>query len=250
MRSLAVVVVMLLSLVTHRSLAGAETRRTPKRVATTTAADAPAKPAAETKQRDRSIGVPWSGRLQGPARLVSGEGYHLRRPWRTYATRTTVNHVRRAILDTRKAQPRAHILAVGDLSAEAGGRITEHASHQSGRDVDLGLFYKKQPGDYPAKFVRATAATLDVAATWRLLANLARTADEDGGAQIIFLDYDLQRILYQHAKKQGAPEKRLAKLFQYPNGRSAASGLVRHIPHHDDHLHVRYKCRVRDTACR
>jgi murein endopeptidase len=192
------------------------------------------------KKRDRSIGAPWSGSLQAAAKLQPGDGYYLRRPWRTYATRTTVDIVREAVKDTLETYPKAHTLAIGDFSAEGGGRITEHASHQSGRDVDLGLFFKKKPKGYPAAFVKATKETMDAAATWRLVSLLARTHDEDGGVQIIFLDTKLQDALITWAEKRGISKKRIKEVQK----------VFRHIPLHSDHMHVRFKCRDRDTNCR
>ena len=233
MRVFAVVVVAL-SLLSTAAFAG--TKATPKRVAVTTSA----KPSEVTKKRDRSIGAPWSGRLQGPVRLKEGKRYHLRRPWRTYATRTTVDLVRQTIVDTLDDLPKAHVLAVGDLSQEAGGWISEHASHQSGRDIDIGLFYKNQPKEYPASFVRATAATLDAAATFRLISNFAKTRTDDGGVQFIFLDQQLQNVLLAWAEKAGVSDKRIANVI----------AVMRHIPHHADHIHVRFKCRERDSSCR
>ncbi|MBA3460713.1 MAG: penicillin-insensitive murein endopeptidase [Deltaproteobacteria bacterium] len=215
------------------------------------AIDAPAKRDREPiRNRDRSIGAPWSGRLQAPARLPRGEGYVLRRPNRVFGTRTTVEFVREAVTNTLEAFPKVHVLAIGDLSAESGGRITEHNSHQSGRDADLGLFFKKKPAGYPKSFARATAANLDAAATWKLVWELAKTSTQDGGAQIIFLDYDVQGILYRWAKANKVSEKRLDRVFQYPHGRDSANGVVRHYPNHENHLHVRFKCRDRDTNCR
>ena len=215
------------------------TRERPsKRIAVTTSAK-PTK-AAKPTPRDRSVGAPWQGKLIGPARLKEGEGYHLRRPARTYATRTTIELVRRAILDAKDAYPKTHVLAVGDLSAEAGGWISEHASHQSGRDVDVGLFYKQQPAGYPDAFVKATPKTLDAAATWALVSYLARTADEEGGVQFIFLDQQLQRALYAWAEDHGIRERRIRQVQR----------VLRHIPNHADHLHVRFQCRGRDSRCR
>jgi len=172
--------------------------------------------------------------------LKEGKRFHLRRPWRTYATRTTVELVRQAIVDTLDDLPKAHVLAVGDLSQESGGWITEHASHQSGRDVDIGLFYKTQPKGYPGSFVKATKTTLDAAATWRLISNLARTRNEDGGAQFIFLDQQLQGVLLAWAEAAGVSDKRIANVV----------AVMRHVPHHNDHIHVRFKCRERDSSCR
>jgi hypothetical protein len=226
---------------------------TPKRQV---AVDSPAKssePAASrerARKRDRSIGAPWSGHLQAPARLPRGDGYVIRRPWRAFGTRTTVDLVHEAVTNTLEAFPKTHVLAIGDLSAETGGHITEHRSHQSGRDADLGLFYKHKPAHYPAEFAPATAKNLDCAATWKLLWEFARTANQDGGAQMIFLDYTVQGLIYRWAKHAGVSERRLDRVFQYPHGKHSGNGLVRHEPNHDNHMHVRFKCRDRDARCR
>ncbi|MFN0251610.1 MAG: penicillin-insensitive murein endopeptidase [Kofleriaceae bacterium] len=196
--------------------------------------------AKKKKKRDRSIGAPWSGSLQAAAKLQPGDGYHVRRPWRAFGTRTTVDFVRQAVKDTLQSYPKAHTLAIGDFSAEKGGPITEHASHQSGRDVDIGLFFKKKPDGYPASFVKATKETLNAAATWRLVSLLARTHDEDGGVQVIFLDQTLQTVLLTWAEKNKVSKKRLKEVRR----------VFRHIPLHSDHLHVRFKCRERDANCR
>jgi murein endopeptidase len=228
--------------------------RTPKkRVSVAAPADrdtASTKREPTVRNRDRSVGAPWSGRLTAPARLPRGEGYVIRRPWRSYGTRTTVDHVREAVTNTLEAYPKVHVLAIGDISAETGGQITEHRSHQSGRDIDIGLFYKKKPAGYPASFVRATKDNLDAAATWKLLWELAKTSTEEGGTQIMFLDYTVQGIVYRWAKDHDVSEKRLDRVFQYPHGKGSANGVVRHIPNHDNHVHVRFKCRDRDTNCR
>ena len=207
-----------------------------KRVALATSS----KPVVEKPQRDRSIGAPSAGHLQGTARLPSGSGYHIRRPWRTYGTRTTIHLVRQAIADTRVAYPKVHVLAIGDLSQEHGGSISQHASHQSGRDADIGLFYKQRPAGYPDNFVRATKANLDAAATWKLLYSFAHTEDEDGGAQYIFLDRELQHVLYAWARAHRVSARRIHEVER----------VLRHWPNHHDHMHVRFKCRERDTGCR
>jgi murein endopeptidase len=160
-----------------------------------------------------------------------------------------VAHLRNAILAVRGDHPRLHTLAIGDLSAQTGGSITEHRSHQSGRDVDVGFFYKRKPAVYPAEFARATAANLNRAATWDLLVAFARTADDNDGVQAIFLDYDVQGLLFDWALDRGVDEGYLDRLFQYPDGKHGGSGLVRHEPHHDDHFHVRFKCPPRDQTC-
>lgn len=196
----------------------------------------------------QSVGQPWRGRLKEPARLAAGKGYLIRRPERSYGTRRLVDLVKDAVGSVRRDHPKLHTLAIGDLSARRGGKITEHRSHQSGRDVDVGFYFKQVPAGYPAAFVVGTKANLDLPATWDLLVAFARTADDRGGVSAIFLDYDLQGVLYEWAKDRGVSEGYLDKLFQYPDGRGG-TGLVRHEAHHDDHLHVRIQCPPGDGGC-
>lgn len=205
----------------------------------------------ETREiaRGQSVGEPWSGRLQHAAQLPPGDGYFIRRPQRSFGTATTIDFVERAIADTLDAFPDTHVLAIGDISAKTGGAITEHHSHQSGRDADIGLFYLEQPSGYPGGFVHADAENLDCAATFKLLESFLATANEDGGAQMIFLDFEVQGLLYSWAQDHGISERRLERIFQYPHGRGAPEGIVRHEPNHDNHMHVRFKCPSDDTAC-
>jgi hypothetical protein len=200
--------------------------------------------------RGQSIGAPQDGRLQHATQLLPGDTYHIRRPYRAFGTSTTVEFVERAIAETFEAYPDQHVLAIGDISAESGGPITEHHSHQSGRDADIGLFYKEQPAGYPRWFIPADEDNLDCAATFKLIERFLATTNEDGGAQVIFLDFDVQGLIYDWAIDSGISERRLGRIFQYPHGRGAPEGLVRHEPNHDNHLHVRFRCPSDDTSCR
>jgi murein endopeptidase len=222
----------------------AETRSRPE---TRSGAKPVAKPAPVVDRR-QSIGSPSSGRLLHATRLRLSDGVYIRRPERAFGTRTTVELIRRAVNDTLEELPRIHTLAIGDLSSRDGGWISEHRSHQSGRDVDVGLFYLHKPSGYPASFVTATEDNLDPAATFTLLSNLLATTDEDGGVQVIFLDYDVQGLIYNWAVEHGISKRRLARIFEYPHGRGGG-GLVRHIPYHDNHMHVRFRCAATDRNC-
>ncbi len=202
-----------------------------------------------TLAQGQSIGAPWAGRLQHPTELPPGEGYVIRRPLRAFGTQVAVELIERAVVETLDAFPDQHVLAIGDLSTETGGLITQHRSHQSGRDVDIGLFYLEQPASYPASFVQATEDNLDCAATFKLLESFLATTNEDGGVLMIFLDFEVQGMLYAWAQDNGISERRLARIFQYPHGRASSEGFVRHVPNHDDHMHVRFKCPAEDTSC-
>lgn len=241
---------------TRRTRPEAPTRRpkvaTPTRRprAATPVADAPPAPirAASLGAGD-SIGKPWHGRLHGGVRLPQGKGYLIRRPLRTWGTPETVATVRNVLREVRADHAELHVLAIGDLSQKGGGRITEHRSHQSGRDIDIGFFYTAPPPGYPETFAVGTADNLDRAATWDLLTAFARTADDPDGVEAIFLDYGVQGLLYDWAKAKGVDERYLDRLFQYPEGHGG-TGLVRHEPHHDDHMHVRFRCPAGDANCK
>jgi hypothetical protein len=198
----------------------------------------------------QSVGVPWAGRLQHASALPAGDGYFIRRPERAWGTQTTIELTERAISETLDAFPDEHILAIGDISAPSGGTITQHRSHQSGRDIDVGLFYREKPAGYPASFIHADEDNLDCAATFKLLESFLATADDDGGVQMIFLDFDVQGILYDWALDHGISERRLDRIFQYPHGHGSGDGIVRHEPNHDNHMHVRFKCPADDSGCR
>ena len=86
---------------------------------------------------------------------------------------------------------------------------------------------------------------LDVRRTWRLLRHwLVR-----GEAHEIDVDYAWQEPLYREARRRGASDAELAAWFQYPRGAGDAHGIVRHLPNHRDHVHVRFVCDPRETRC-
>lgn len=197
-------------------------------------------PADATDSRTESIGKPWAGKLVNGEALPRGEGYEIRRPKRAYGASHVVGHLQGAIAAVRALYPDLHTLAIGDLSQRGGGKIGDHHSHQSGLDVDVGFYFHRAPKGYPDSFAVANA-DLDLQATWALLTAFTRTSDLDTGVQMIFLDYEVQARLHKFARQRGTPEADLEAIFQYPRGRDAFAGIVRHWPHHADHLHVRFK---------
>jgi murein endopeptidase len=181
-------------------------------------------------------GEPSAGGLDGAERLDEGDGIHVRRPQRAYGEPHVVEYVRHAVAEVRALYPDLPTLAIGDLSSEHGGALPGHVSHKSGRDVDVGFYFHHAVTGF-----QDASDDLDLDATWALLAAFARTADRKDGVEIIFLDYAVQKRLYAFAKAHGMPGDELAFLFQYPAGKDAMTGLVRHWPNHANHLHVRFK---------
>ena len=190
-----------------------------------------------------SIGRPDRGRLSSSHQLESGPGYRVRSPSRAYGTRRTVNQINRVFERVASRYPNAPRLAIGDLSYARGGRMRPHVSHQSGRDADIAYYtVNRSDGD---GFVVATPRTLDVQMTWYLLKAFIDTGD----VRYIFIDYDLQEVLYDRARLRGASEEELEDWFQYPS-RGASRGIIRDSRGHDDHFHIRFRCTSDDGRCR
>ena len=198
----------------------------------------------------QSVGAAHNGQLTNGMQLPEGRGYYLRRPHRAWGANHTIYHVRRAVSVVRSRFPRVHELSIGDISSATGGPLADHKSHQSGRDVDIGLYYRKVPDGYPQSFIKAGRHSLDFRATWTLVETLAETEPSSSGVEIMFLDYDLQKMLYKWAHDHGVSRAKLRRIFQYPRGQSSLSGVVRHEPGHDTHVHVRFKCPQNDDGCR
>jgi murein endopeptidase len=223
------------------------------RVAAVDAGDKPVrrsetKKVAVTVVEGQSVGEPWDGELHDGVRLHLGDGFKIRRPKRAWGASHAVAQVERALGSIHAKFPSAHTLAIGDMSQRDGGQISDHHSHQSGRDIDIGLYFTKVPDDYPDSFHRYND-DLDLKKTWYLLQAFAKTADDDTGVQKIYMDFSLQGKLYKWALDHDVPRGYLDDLFQFPHGRGAREGLVRHEPNHDDHFHVRFKCPPDDDEC-
>jgi LysM repeat protein len=206
----------------------------------------PPGPAPKTGQ---SRGQVDDGSLREPDRLPESRAYHVRRPLRSFATAHLIEHTKRIVETVHARGIAAHVLAIGDLSDEDGGPLEGHRTHQSGRDIDLGFYFVHKPKTYPVEFVEATEENLDADATWALLEALVRTADEPDGVELIYLDYEIQRLLYAAARRDGWTAEQLAHVFEYPDGRKAKGRIVRHRWNHHDHLHVRFRCPPADNAC-
>jgi LysM repeat protein len=198
----------------------------------------------------QSRGRPGHGWLHQATQLPSSSHYFRRRLERTWAAAHVIDHTLNAIHEAHAAIPKLHRLAIGDLSDSDGGPLSGHASHQSGRDIDIGLFYRKVPAGYPEEFIEANEDNFDATATWALLEPLVRTAGKDGGVEKVFVDYELQRGLYAAARADGWSKSKLVDVLQYPDGPYAKHGLVRHEPKHADHMHVRFACVADDTRCK
>ncbi|KIG16342.1 Membrane-bound lytic murein transglycosylase D precursor [Enhygromyxa salina] len=188
-----------------------------------------------------SLGTPQSGRLVAGVQVPPGEGYERRYPNSTWGTTFAVRHLVLTLDEFRQTSGYLGTLMLGSMSFRRGGRIGPHVSHQAGRDIDIRLPVR---AGFPAS-QPATHKHLDWDATWKLILAFARS----GAVQVIFLDYAVQRELVHRARRNGVSEPQLRELFQFPAGRHANRGLVRHSPGHEGHIHVRYACGPFEPTC-
>lgn len=173
-----------------------------------------------------------SGSMTDAIQLPPGPHYTIKAGTYAWATPRTVALLRDAIHAYARTGnvPKVHI---GDISLEHGGPFPPHISHREGRDADIAYVLHHER----ARFGNANAKTLDRARTWKLLQALLDT----DAIVYIFVDYEIQGLLYEHAVSEGIDPNELDRIFQYPYGRRAARGIIRHWKGHRDHFHVRFE---------
>jgi len=188
-----------------------------------------------TREATGSVGRPSDGFLVDGKQLRSFPGARVRNPDRCWGTPESVDLLVEAVIETQNQFPGTADLLIGDFSRKNGGYLYPHKSHQSGRDVDLTIYKKSNTAE--RFFQTATPRNMDVDRVWFLLETLLLT----DRVRYVFLDYQLQETLYEYAK-WGYSQERLALWFQYPRGKRSRAGIIRHVPGHKDHIHIRFKC--------
>jgi penicillin-insensitive murein endopeptidase len=178
-----------------------------------------------------SIGAPGSAMLLNPVALEPGPYWEISSRAQVYGTAETIEAIGTALSKVHEVYPDAHPIIVGDISDEDGGRLKRHQSHQGGRDVDLGFFLK---AGAPQQFVAGTAANFDLPKNWALVRSLVTCTD----VETILLDTRIQRLLYKYAMSIGEDQAWLNQVFAFARG--SKSAIVKHVPGHRNHYHVRF----------
>ena len=156
----------------------------------------------------------------------------------------------RSARQVRRQFPDA-VLSVGHLSRRGGGEIDRHASHESGRDADIGFYIvndqKKQVMEphfvafgADGKAKTWPGAHFDDARNWALVASFL--SDPSAHVSHIFVAAPLKARLMAYAEKMGAPlplRIRASETLAQPHGS---------LPH-DDHFHVRISCPPHMPKC-
>jgi penicillin-insensitive murein endopeptidase len=157
--------------------------------------------------------------------------------------------LRRSARDVARAHP-GSVMVVGDLSGETGGPLPGHASHQSGRDADVGFFVRTRAGEIvvPERFAafdgnghakNGSGWQFDDARNWLLVSSWVK--DPRAGLSHVFVSRALRTRLLEYAERH-EPDRalieRAAQLLKQPQSTSA----------HDDHFHVRIACPARQEG--
>jgi penicillin-insensitive murein endopeptidase len=199
-------------------------------------------------RRSRSLGHAWKGRLvrgvklQPSARVRYVTEYvaadHFYGAWQL------VQLLERAAHGVAQRAPGAR-LSVGELSAREGGNLPGHASHENGRDADVGFYMLDGAGrpydafafanfDDRGRGVRPNQGLrFDVARNWELIARLV--SDGEARVQYVFVSPGLRWLLLDHGRRvKAAPRllERAARVMVPPSERHP----------HGNHFHVRVYC--------
>lgn len=194
-----------------------------------------------------SIGSPTDGRILGGSHLPLSPYLRVYPAYGNSDVRwgidSLVGLIDRAAKSVRKQYPDA-VLSVGHLSKQGGGELDRHASHESGRDADVGFYVRDAAGkpilsDHMVPFVGDgtskswPGAHFDDARNWALVA--AMVGDGQSRVTHIFVATPLRERLLAYAAKIGASpvlRSRASAVLAQPRGS---------LPH-DDHFHVRVAC--------
>ena len=197
------------------------------------------------ESRSESKGAPYRGSLEYAEQLPRHPGYFIRNAQRSYGTLETILWLQDAFDAVLARHPGSPRIRIHDISLEHGGPMSGHRSHQSGRDVDLSYF-QKRCGRQPCPMRRVRPEHLDATRQWTLFEHWLKNERIDA----IFVDYQLQRPLFEAARRAGYSRSELSRWIQYPRGPNFPFGIIRHFPQHHDHAHVRFVCPDTDSECR
>jgi penicillin-insensitive murein endopeptidase len=178
-----------------------------------------------------SIGRPGSGLLFNAVQMVSGPRWTIAPNADAWGTTETIEALQTAIDTVHELFPDTPPIYIGDMSRREGGRLKRHESHQVGRDVDVGFYFKDGPG---RGLALGTASNLDLPRNWALVRALVARTDVES----ILLDTRLQKVLYRYATSIAEDKGWLDQVFGFVRG--SRSAIIKHFPGHKNHYHVRF----------
>jgi murein endopeptidase len=195
------------------------------------------------QRRSRSVGSPTRGRLENPNCIPDHGAGFISISKARCGTDETIALITYAVSELMRRYPDTVPMVIGAISGEDGDRLRPHRSHRTGRDVDIGYFAKNN--QKLAGFVNIPIDQIDFEKTFFVMATLMAT----GRVDYIFVNYALQKRFYETARAFGYDDQQLSYMFQYPQGKKARVGIIRHARGHLRHFHVRFSCPIGDETC-
>ena len=175
-----------------------------------------------------SVGSPSAGLLVNGRNAHKSELYDPVAPGTAWATEETLAYLDAALGKVHARIADTPVLQLGDISAQAGGPISPHLSHQAGRDVDMAYFYRGEQRWYR----RGNAANLDLPRNWAFVRALMTETD----VELIFIDHSIQLLLRDYALSIGEDPTWVSGLF----GGAGQRAIIRHARGHATHVHIRF----------
>ena len=176
-----------------------------------------------------SIGFTEAGRLINGVQMPPGPSWQVVAPENAWGTRETIDGLIAAATSVHEQFPSCGPLRINHIGKKEGGYLRPHQSHQSGRDVDIGFFYKDPASLY--RPLRARETLIDPAENFALLKAVVMQTD----VQMVLLDRRVQKVLFDWAVKNGEDRDWLNSLFH-----AGMNSVVQHARGHRDHFHVRF----------
>lgn len=194
------------------------------------------------RARGQSVGRPNGGSLdRGVALPSEGPGFRRISKHRYFGTAETIALITYAGRRLSEAYPGSRPFLVGDISAEDGGRIPPHRSHQSGRDADIAFLEKGNPRRKGFRS-RLLPDEIDLEKSWFVIETLLLTKR----VRYVFVNEALIKGLEAEARRAGWTAQAVDALFQRQGERR---GIIRHARGHTYHFHVRFECPDGDPGC-
>ena len=191
-----------------------------------------------------SVGAPNKGWLRTGMALPEGDAWMLRhRRAATFGSKHMIEGLLMALEAYGAAYPDGPEVRIGDLSLRSGRSLHPHASHKSGRDVDIGYVLRPEKRG-PRFWQSADEKNLDVEKTWYFIKALVET----GRVQSIYVSGTLQRLLMVEARKELDKEE-MARYFRRANPDPNSRSIIQHWRGHRDHMHVRFTCADFERLC-
>lgn len=175
-----------------------------------------------------SVGFSEAGRVINAVQLPRGDAWVVKDPANAWGTQETIDALVTVANAVRERRPGIGPMRINDIGKQEGGYLRPHRSHQSGRDVDIGLFYLDGGGAY---FAGHKTRVIDLGANWQLLRAVASMTD----AQVVLIDRKVQKLLYDYAIATGEDRSFVNSIFK-----AGRDSLVQHAARHRDHFHVRF----------